>query len=152
MLIKTFLAYVLSLDPSHSSHVLSDINFASSFLIYSESVSLNLLSVDGITSGSRVQEVAMRRADDMFNKLDSLGSLAKTSEPSFADRFVDSLNSVAEAQNTSKTMTQNYELGKENDLAKVMVAQQVSSLGFQLALNFRNKALSAYKDILNMPV
>jgi flagellar hook-basal body complex protein FliE len=49
-------------------------------------------------------------------------------------------------------MTQNYELGKENDLAKVMVAQQVSSLGFQLALNFRNKALSAYKDILNMPV
>ena len=109
------------------------------------------LSVDGITSGSRVQEVAMRRADDMFNKLDSLGSLAKTSEPSFADRFVDSLNSVAEAQNTSKTMTQNYELGKENDLAKVMVAQQVSSLGFQLALNFRNKALSAYKDILNMP-
>jgi len=110
------------------------------------------LSVDGITSGSRVQEVAMRRADDMFNKLDSLGSLAKTSEPSFADRFVDSLNSVAEAQNTSKTMTQNYELGKENDIAKVMVAQQVSSLGFQLALNFRNKALSAYKDILNMPV
>ena len=109
------------------------------------------LSVEGITSGSRVQEVAMRRADDMFNKLDSLGSLAKTSEPSFADRFVDSLNSVAEAQNTSKTMTQNYELGKENDLAKVMVAQQVSSLGFQLALNFRNKALSAYKDILNMP-
>ena len=110
------------------------------------------LSVEGITSGSRVQEVAMRRADDMFNKLDSLGSLAKTSEPSFADRFADSLSSVAEAQNTSKTMTQNYELGKENDLAKVMVAQQVSSLGFQLALNFRNKALSAYKDILNMPV
>ena len=110
------------------------------------------LSIDGIASGSRVQEVAMRRADDMFNRLDSLGSLAKTSEPSFAVRFADSINSVAEAQNTSKTMTQNYELGKENDLAKVMVAQQVSSLGFQLALNFRNKALSAYKDILNMPV
>ena len=79
------------------------------------------LSVDGITSGSRVQEVAMRRADDMFNKLDRLGSLAKTSEPSFADRFVDSLNSVAEAQNTSKTMTQNYELGKENDLSLIHI-------------------------------
>ena len=110
------------------------------------------LSIDGFSPGSRVQEVAMRRADEMFNKLDSLGSLAKSNEPSFSDRFVDSLNAVAEAQNTSKTMTQNYELGKENDLAKVMVAQQVSSLGFQLALNFRNKALSAYKDILNMPV
>jgi flagellar hook-basal body complex protein FliE len=28
----------------------------------------------------------------------------------------------------------------------------VSSLGFQLTLNLRNKALSAYKDIMNMPV
>ncbi|MEN9851289.1 MAG: Flagellar hook-basal body complex protein FliE, partial [Pseudomonadota bacterium] len=26
------------------------------------------------------------------------------------------------------------------------------SLGFQLTLNLRNKALSAYKDIMNMPV
>jgi flagellar hook-basal body complex protein FliE len=33
-----------------------------------------------------------------------------------------------------------------------MVTQQVSSLGFQMALNVRNKVLSAYKDIMNMPV
>jgi flagellar hook-basal body complex protein FliE len=37
-------------------------------------------------------------------------------------------------------------------LAKVMVTQQVSSLGFQMTLNVRNKVLSAYKDIMNMPV
>ena len=43
-------------------------------------------------------------------------------------------------------------MGIENDLSKVMVAQQVSSLGFQMTLNVRNKALSAYKDIMNMPV
>ena len=46
----------------------------------------------------------------------------------------------------------NRTLGTENDLAKVMVSQQVSSLAFQLTLNVRNKALSAYKDIMNMPV
>jgi flagellar hook-basal body complex protein FliE len=34
----------------------------------------------------------------------------------------------------------------------VMINQQVSSLGFQLTLNVRNKMLSAYKDIMNMPV
>jgi len=33
-----------------------------------------------------------------------------------------------------------------------MVSQQVSSLGFQMVLNVRNKMLSAYKDIMNMPV
>jgi flagellar hook-basal body complex protein FliE len=45
-----------------------------------------------------------------------------------------------------------FDLGIETDLSKVMVDQQVSSLGFQLTLNVRNKMLSAYKDILNMPV
>jgi len=110
------------------------------------------ISVDSVTSVSSSYDVAMRRADEMFNKLDSLGSLATSNVSSFSDRFTDSLQAVADAQNTSVKMTQDYELGKENDLAKVMVAQQVSSLGFQLALNFRNKALSAYKDILNMPV
>jgi flagellar hook-basal body complex protein FliE len=49
-------------------------------------------------------------------------------------------------------LTTAYEMGIENDLSKVMVAQQVSSLGFQMTLNVRNKALSAYKDIMNMPV
>jgi len=49
-------------------------------------------------------------------------------------------------------MTKAYELGTENDISKVMISQQVSSLGFQLTLNVRNKMLSAYKDIMNMPV
>ena len=37
--------------------------------------------------------------------------------------------------------TRNFELGIENDLTKVMINQQISSLGFQLTLNTRNKVL-----------
>jgi flagellar hook-basal body complex protein FliE len=62
------------------------------------------------------------------------------------------INSVAEAQNNTIKLTQDYEMGLENDLSKVMISQQISSLGFQLTLNARNKMLSAYKDIMNMPV
>ena len=72
--------------------------------------------------------------------------------PSFKDRLTDGLKDVAGAQNTATKLAQEYEFGVENDLSKVMVSQQVSSLGFQLTLNLRNKALSAYKDIMNMPV
>ena len=64
----------------------------------------------------------------------------------------DGLLQVARTQNDAANLAKNYELGLENDLAKVMVGQQVSSLAFQLTLNVRNKALSAYKDIMNMPV
>ena len=71
---------------------------------------------------------------------------------SFQERLGDGLRNVADAQKDAAEIAKNFELGTENDLAKVMVSQQVSSLAFQLTLNVRNKALSAYKDIMNMPV
>ena len=70
----------------------------------------------------------------------------------FVERIDSALREVASAQNTAASMTKAYELGMENDISKVMVSQQVSSLGFQMTLNVRNKMLSAYKDIMNMPV
>ena len=72
--------------------------------------------------------------------------------PSFSERIADGLSDVAGAQNEASNLARDFELGIEQDLSKVMVSQQVSSLGFQLTLNLRNKALSAYKDIMNMPV
>jgi flagellar hook-basal body complex protein FliE len=75
-----------------------------------------------------------------------------TTGPEFAHRLADGLKSVAAAQNEASALAAAFEAGTEQNLAKVMVAQQVSSLGFQLTLNVRNKALSAYKDIMNMPV
>ena len=53
------------------------------------------------------------------------------------------LDSVADAQKIAADTTRNFELGIENDLTKVMINQQISSLGFQLTLNTRNKVLSA---------
>lgn len=73
-------------------------------------------------------------------------------EGGFAARIEEGLKSVANAQTQASEIAKAYEMGLENDLSKVMIQQQVSSLGFQLTLNVRNKALSAYKDIMNMPV
>ena len=76
----------------------------------------------------------------------------ETNNTGFTDRMGNALKEVANAQNEAASMTKAYELGTENDISKVMISQQVSSLGFQLTLNVRNKMLSAYKDIMNMPV
>ena len=70
----------------------------------------------------------------------------------FSNRIENALENVADAQKNSNELSKAYELGIENDLSKVMVSQQISSLGFQFTLNARNKVLSAYKDIMNMPV
>lgn len=78
----------------------------------------------------------------------------QTEKPSqaFGDRITNAIDQVAEAQNSTAKLVKAYEMGMENDISKVMINQQVSSLGFQLTLNVRNKVLSAYKDIMNMPV
>ena len=70
----------------------------------------------------------------------------------FSSKMEKALDSVADAQKIAADSTRNFELGIENDLTKVMINQQISSLGFQLTLNTRNKVLSAYKDIMSMPV
>ena len=79
-------------------------------------------------------------------------SMKVSDNPSFKERLGDGLRNVADVQKDAAELAKNFELGTENDIAKVMVSQQVSSLAFHLTLNVRNKALSAYKDIMNMPV
>ena len=78
----------------------------------------------------------------------------QTEQPTqaFGDRITNAIDQVAAAQNKTAGLVKAYEMGMENDISKVMINQQVSSLGFQLTLNVRNKVLSAYKDIMNMPV
>lgn len=70
----------------------------------------------------------------------------------FADRINGAVKDLADAQSEAAQSAKAYEMGAETDLASVMVDQQVASLGFQMALNVRNKALGAYRDIMNMPV
>ena len=70
----------------------------------------------------------------------------------FSKKMKEAINSVAESQNKAAQITKDYELGKETDLTKVIMQQQISNIAFQMTLNVRNKVLSSYKDIMNMPV
>ena len=108
------------------------------------------------------KECHMTSINTSIVKIDSLHDrvLEKASETlsqsgqnvNFSDRMQNALTEVADAQKQAADSMKAFDLGVETDLSKVMVDQQVSSLGFQLTLNVRNKMLSAYKDILNMPV
>jgi flagellar hook-basal body complex protein FliE len=103
-----------------------------------------MIEVKSVGSSSSLHQKVLERTSQSLNTDDNA--------PSFVSRVGDAIKDVAEAQNISGDITKAYELGEETDLAKVMVTQQVSSLGFQMTLNIRNKVLSAYKDIMNMPV
>ena len=77
---------------------------------------------------------------------------SKDLKGNFIDDVSNALNNVAKAQSEAAEITKNYELGKETDLTKVIMQQQVANIAFQMTLNVRNKVLSSYNDIMNMPV
>lgn len=77
---------------------------------------------------------------------------AQPAAKGFGDRIETALDQLKSAQSQASQSARAWEMGIEQDLAAVMVDQQVASLGFQLTLNVRNKALGAYRDIMNMPL
>jgi flagellar hook-basal body complex protein FliE len=110
----------------------------------------NLKPITSISSFS-VSD-ALNRATEMAQRAAGNIPDMRSQGVGFADRMRESLDAVAKSQMEAAELVRDFETGKETDLTKVMVSQQISSLGFQLTLNVRNKALSAYKDIMNMPV
>ncbi len=70
----------------------------------------------------------------------------------FGDALKAALNQVNEAQASSSAMTEAYERGEVTDIAAVMLSRQQASIGFEATMQVRNKLLSAYKDIMSMPV
>ena len=78
---------------------------------------------------------------------------AATGRPDFAGLLADSVNKVNELQQASGKLATAFEAGDPDvSLVEVMVARQKSSLAFTAVTQVRNKLLSAYQDIMNMPV
>ena len=71
---------------------------------------------------------------------------------SFGDALKTALDQVNDMQSKSSEISAAYEKGETTDIAAVMLARQKASIGFEATLQVRNKLLSAYKDIMSMPV
>jgi flagellar hook-basal body complex protein FliE len=89
------------------------------------------------------------------NPIDAIGSAqGATSQPegSFATTLRGALTEVNTQQAKATAISESYERGETTDIAAVMLQRESASVGFQATLQVRNKLLSAYKDIMSMPV
>jgi flagellar hook-basal body complex protein FliE len=74
-------------------------------------------------------------------------------EPSFQTSFSQALKDISRAQMTASTMQREVQFDNPTvSLEETMVAMQKAQLGFQSAVQFRNKLVQAYTDIMNMQV
>ncbi|WP_206605676.1 flagellar hook-basal body complex protein FliE [Pelagibaculum spongiae] len=71
----------------------------------------------------------------------------------FSQLFSRAINNVNDIQKHSNMTATRYEQGDPSiDIGRVMLESQKSSLAFETTLQVRNRLVSAYQDIMNMPV
>lgn len=78
----------------------------------------------------------------------------KVEEPvqSFSEMLTDALKKTNELQLESDKLNMALAAGRVEDISQVVVAGQKAELAIQLTLQLRNRAVSAYQEIMRMQV
>lgn len=80
-------------------------------------------------------------------------SAETTPSNGFGSLLKNSIDAVAKVQNSAGELQKKFELGDPNtDLASVMLASSKSQVSFKAMVEVRNRMVSAYQDIMNMPL
>lgn len=78
---------------------------------------------------------------------------ASAERSSFSELLGRSIDDVNRLQTDAAQKAEAFERGDPNlDIASVMIAMQKASLSFQAVTQVRNRLVSAYQDIMNIPV
>ena len=94
------------------------------------------------------------QAQGQINKPAELAQgAAKTEGPGFGDMLTQAVNKVNDQQMQASSLATAYEQGAPGvDLTQVMISMQKSSVSFQAVTQVRNRLVSAYEDIMKMPI
>ncbi|WP_302816960.1 flagellar hook-basal body complex protein FliE [Selenomonas flueggei] len=90
--------------------------------------------------------VAMRATSHLGETID------KAEKKSFGTYLKDALSEVNHLQLASEEQTKLLAAGEVQDVSQVIVAGQKADIALQLTLQMRNRALSAYQEIMRMQV
>lgn len=86
-------------------------------------------------------------------RADLVNASEPTDKASFADLLKQAVDSVNETQEKSAALQTAYEMGDPRvDITQVMIQMQKASVSFEAMTQVRNRLVSAYQDIMNMPL
>lgn len=99
-------------------------------------------------------------ATQLLSQIRTLGRELQPTQPvatpgvnNFGDMLKTTINSVNDAQQHAAGLKTGFVNGTtDKSLAEVMIASQKADLSFRAVTEVRNKLVSAYQDIMNMPV
>ena len=96
---------------------------------------------------------ALKMSPVQMHAVSHIGENQLTEPPkSFGEFLVDALKATNDLQKHSDAMNAALAAGRVEDISQVMVASQKAEISIQLALQLRNRAVSAYQEIMRMQV
>ncbi len=121
------------------------------------------MAITGVSPTDSVMAIrnAILQKNAALRDVASTGPVGGASGPDAAQGtkpggFTEALNSALQQVNGLQSQAgeaaASFERGETTDIAAVMLAKQQASVSFEATLQVRNKLLSAYKDIMSMPV
>jgi len=109
---------------------------------------MNNMDVNQVLAQMRAMEASAKG----FSSL-SAPETSAADQTNFAQVMKQTVDKVNESQATAASLSTAYVAGSETvDLPEVMIAMQEASISFQAISQVRNRLLSAYQDVMNMPV
>ena len=94
-----------------------------------------------------------RRVQGQVRVEPTAGQAGGVAGTSFQTAFSQALNGISDAQKHATALQREVQFDNPTvSLEETMIAMQKAQLGFQSAVQFRNKLVQAYTDIMNMQV
>ncbi|KGM41569.1 flagellar hook-basal body protein [Aquabacterium sp. NJ1] len=114
---------------------------------------LKLKPFDFAQAAARAGMADVARRVEAKTRAEATGQASGIDKPSFQTSFSSALNAISQSQATAATMQREVQFDNPTvSLEETMVAMQKAQLGFQSAVQVRNKLVQAYTDIMNMQV
>lgn len=120
--------------------------------------------MNGVTDRVDINQLLMqmRELRGQIQTPDSIAGAGQIANPdqanrsgqnSFGDVLKQAVNSVNETQQKSSELQRAFEMGDPQvDITQVMIQMQKASVSFEAMNQVRNRLVSAYQDIMNMPI
>lgn len=113
------------------------------------------MDIQNVLSQMRTMKL-QSQGPEAFIKTDQADDPTRLQKPqttSFQDLMTDALDTVTDLQKESGRLQSAIERGEDGvTLTQAMIASQKASVAFQAVSEARNKLVSAYEKIMNMPV
>lgn len=114
---------------------------------------VKLKPFDFAQAATRAGMADVARRVEAKTRLDGAAPSQQVDKASFQNSFAGALQSISKAQATAATMQREVQFDNPTvSLEETMIAMQKAQLGFQSAVQVRNKLVQAYTDIMNMQV